>query len=166
MKDQKSTSSFTCFLLVMAIRGRLLAFFPTAGKTRTSHGAPSVTVSLCHQTRELGCEGISSGCGRPGTERRAAACLQSHRSQSLLVLSTRGPFSSLACFQLRVHPSSTWSVPTHPGASVSSSRGCQSCLFFPGLALGAIADLGSCLCPRGISAVNTMFLVCVQIVIT
>lgn len=84
------------------------------------------------------------GCGRPGTEGRAAACLQSQRSRSLLVLSTLVPFPHW-------HAPKYESIPLPHGLYqhalvpfcattrrhsllVSSSKGCQSCsvLHWPG----------------------------------
>lgn len=113
--------------------------------------------------------------GFPGAEGRAAACLQSQRSRSLLVLSTLVPFlldmlpsTSPSLFRM-VCINMPWclSGPPLEGTHCLSPhpRAVSLVLFFTGLDPGAIADLCSCLCPQGISAVNRMLLVCVQTII-
>lgn len=77
------------------------------------------------------------GCGHPGTEGRAAACLQLQRSQSLLVLSTLVPFPPWHALPHGLCPHAL--VPLcatirRHSLPVSSSKGCQSCsvLHWPG----------------------------------
>lgn len=132
----------------------------------TATGAPSVSVSFCHQTKELGCEGISSAVAALArkAEQPHVCSRRDHghcwcSAPWSLFLIDMPPSTSPSLFRM-VCINMPWclSVPPLEGTHCLSPhlRAVSLVLFFTGLDPGAIADLGSCFCPQGISAVNTM----------